>query len=154
MRQKAPHFLKAKKEVTLDCVSLHTVKGHFCSLLISNIFCNPHFLLSASCRAYDPQNFHPNFSFFNKNTVMFLLSSCLVQKANFWSLQALFLRSSSWTAFSFSNPFCFVKILAYLFIGVYLLYCVFSISYFLQECNMQIVRNKQFAIVWIAEITV
>ena len=30
--------------MTLDRVSLHTIKGHFCSLLISNIFCDPHFL--------------------------------------------------------------------------------------------------------------
>ena len=24
----------------------HTIKGHFCSLLVSNIFCDPRFLLS------------------------------------------------------------------------------------------------------------
>ena len=33
-----------------------TIKGHFCSLLISNILCNPLFLLSASCFvSFDPQ---------------------------------------------------------------------------------------------------
>ena len=33
-----------KTEMTLDHVSLHTIKGHFASLLISNIFCYPLFL--------------------------------------------------------------------------------------------------------------
>ena len=32
-----------KAEMTLDHVSLHTIKGHFCSLLISNIFSYPLF---------------------------------------------------------------------------------------------------------------
>ena len=29
--------------MTLDRVSLHTIKGHFCSLLVSNIFCYARF---------------------------------------------------------------------------------------------------------------
>ena len=36
----APSF--AKKEVTLDCL-MRAIKGHFCSVLVSNIFCNPLF---------------------------------------------------------------------------------------------------------------
>ena len=35
--------------MTLDRVSLHTAKGHFCSLLISNIFCYPLFLSLSFC---------------------------------------------------------------------------------------------------------
>ena len=37
------YVFQKQKEMTLDHVSLHTVKGHFCSLLISNIFCYPLF---------------------------------------------------------------------------------------------------------------
>lgn len=32
--------------MTLDRVFTHTIKGHFCSLLVSNILCYPHFLIS------------------------------------------------------------------------------------------------------------
>jgi hypothetical protein len=38
-----------KIEVTLDCGCKRAIKGHFCSFLVSNIFLNPLFLLSAPC---------------------------------------------------------------------------------------------------------
>jgi hypothetical protein len=39
--------LQKQKEMTLDRrLFAHTIKGHFCSLLVSNIFCDPLFLLS------------------------------------------------------------------------------------------------------------
>ena len=42
----ASDVAEAKKEMTLDRIFTHTIKGHFCSFLVSNIFLNPHFLLS------------------------------------------------------------------------------------------------------------
>ena len=42
-KEKRAFALKIK--MTLDRVSLHTIKGHFCSLLVSNILCDPLFLL-------------------------------------------------------------------------------------------------------------
>ncbi len=35
-----------KIEMTLDRSVSFAIKGHFCSLLVSNIFCDPLFLLS------------------------------------------------------------------------------------------------------------
>ena len=46
--------------MTLDHVSLHTAKGHFCSLLISNIFCYPLFR-SLPFALHNPQSASFNF---------------------------------------------------------------------------------------------
>ena len=62
MRQKnkksAPRaffYHEPKLEVTLDCL-IRAIKGHFCSVLVSNIFCNPLFpslpFANSSCSQY------------------------------------------------------------------------------------------------------
>ena len=64
---------KRKKEVTLDHVSLHTTKGHSCSLLISNIFCYPLFPSLPFAFFTTPETL---FSFFStENTACFLFVS-------------------------------------------------------------------------------
>ena len=56
--------------MTLDRSCNPTIKGHLCSLLVSNILLNPLFLLSTSRYVpFDPKTLFTNF--FNKNTVCF-----------------------------------------------------------------------------------
>ena len=41
-----------KTEVTLDRIVLPATKGHFCSILVSNIFPDPLFHLAAFCLSF------------------------------------------------------------------------------------------------------
>ena len=64
--------------MTLDCNALVPIKGHFCSLLISNIFCDPLFLLIFhSTRRFLHLHNAPtqSSSFSNENTVHLSCSS-------------------------------------------------------------------------------
>ena len=56
--------------MTLDHVSLHTIKGHFCSLLISNIFSYPLFLLSTLCFFFT--TLKHSFTFLQREYTLFL----------------------------------------------------------------------------------
>jgi len=71
LKQKRGSRLPVKIEMTLDRVSLHTIKGHFCSLLISNIFCNPHFLRSTFCYLV-PTRLNTFFTSLKENTFVLL----------------------------------------------------------------------------------
>ena len=70
----ARHLLQPEKafkiEMTLDRIFTHTIKGHFCSLLVSNIFLNPHFLLSTFQTA-NPNNTHI-FHFFSTSSQAYI----------------------------------------------------------------------------------
>ena len=58
--------------MTLDCtLRKHAIKGHFCSLLISNIFCYPLFHRSAVCFIHHISK-TLNYIFSNENTLCFL----------------------------------------------------------------------------------
>ena len=61
--------INLKSEVTLDRSLSSAIKGHFCSLLISNIFCYPRFLSLPFAFLSLLQN--TLLHFFNKNTVCF-----------------------------------------------------------------------------------
>ena len=79
-----------KREVTLDCISLHTTKGHFCSLLISNIFCYPLFLrLPVAASLQFVKHIALNFSLRRILTV--LNCTCLRKRRGFnFFMKALF----------------------------------------------------------------
>jgi len=73
---------------------LYATKGHFCSLLISNIFCNPLFLcLPFASRPFNAQT---PFSLFSSGdcSCFFRIGLCL-QKANFFDLSEYVLQEFS-----------------------------------------------------------
>ena len=86
--------LSFKTEMTLDHVSLHTTKGHFCSLLISNIFLSSLSIIYPSLfpSTIPKHSFHDSLA--RINSVFRLLIS--LQKANFsfWLFLAFLL--SAW----------------------------------------------------------
>ena len=66
--QRMTQYKKRKKEMTLDRIFTHTTKGHFCSLLVSNIFWLSSLSLSAYA-TYQPTtlNTHHIISFSSEN---------------------------------------------------------------------------------------
>ena len=140
--------------MTLDCtLRKHAIKGHFCSLLISNIFCNPLFHRSADCFVwYNPET--QNQIFFYKNINRFVCSS-LLQAAifawpcfcrNFFGREVTDMKSilsvtPPWfwlkkyllTKLPFYSWFCFTVFITFVLVPAHILtcaeeHCLYTIS--------------------------
>ncbi len=67
-----PDKREDKREMTLSRPSLRTTKGHFCSVLVSNIFCYPLFL-SLPFASFSYASKHISFFLSGKYACFFVL---------------------------------------------------------------------------------
>jgi len=131
------------------------IKGHFCSLLISNIFCDPLFLLSAPHCSDE----HATTLFLNSQGRIAFCRFHVLFEGRWVTVHGLL---ADWRGpFTLCRPHCRFsshpgRCVDFRFswaIGLFVHWCVpplffaFSIAYFQGQCNRQFVRNKQQKII-------